>query len=419
MDCPKCISEHWGTLMVPNLSLEEYVSGRIQFQDRFFLKEGNPWFRCIDSLSAQAKMRGEQLVSFANYDYLGLSGHPSIAEAVSNATAKFGVGALGSRLVGGERKIHAEFESAVAGFVGTEGSLATVSGYLTNVSLISHLVSSKDVIIVDCLSHNSIIAGAEGSGARVIQFRHNDIDHLRHILRTQRQESRNCLIAVESLYSMDGDLLPLPEVLALKEQYAAWLLVDEAHSIGVLGHKGRGISEHYGEDPKRIDLIVGTLSKTFVSCGGFVCGARKVIEWLKYRLPGFVYSVGISPIIAAAAYAALTLVVREPERIARLQYVSEYFLTRARDAGLNTGSAVGRGIVPVMFADFRSAMSAAKLLLDNDIYAPPIVHIGVPKSGHRIRFFLSAAHQPEQLEAAVSILTSLTDLLEPRSVATA
>jgi 8-amino-7-oxononanoate synthase len=392
--------------MAPSFSLEEYAIRRGRLEGRSILDESNPWFVPIDALSAELGARGAHLTSFANYDYLALARHPLIARAVNEAVSLYGTGALGSRLVGGERTIHAEFERAIANFVGSPSSLSTVSGNLTNVSLLSHLVGANDTILVDEFCHNSILTGAHSSRAKLAAFKHNDLDHLDFLLRTERPNCRNCLIAVEGLYSMDGDFPLLPRLLNLKEKYAAWLLVDEAHSIGVLGSSGRGISEHFGEDPLRVDLIVGTLSKAFVTCGGFVCGRKPVIELLKFTLPGFVYSVGLSPMIAAAAKAALELLIAEPQRVARLQSISELFLGKAREARLNTGSAVGRGIIPILFPDLSSAMSASRALLQDNIFAPPIVSAGLNKAPHRIRFFLSAAHKADDVDRAVRILAT-------------
>jgi 8-amino-7-oxononanoate synthase len=402
---------------MPGLSFEEYVKRRGRLEGQFVLDEGNPWFVPVDALEAQARCRGSSLINFANYDYLDLARHPAIAAAVSAAVQRFGTGALGSRLVGGERTIHAEFEHAIAEFVGMPAGLATVSGNLTNVSVISHLLGSGDMIVVDELSHNSIFAGAHGNRAKLITFKHNDLDHLEYLLDRERQKSRNCLIAVEGLYSMDGDVPHLPRLLAIKDAHKAWLLVDEAHSIGVLGARGKGISEHFGEDPARIDLMIGTLSKALVTCGGFICGSKAAIELMKFTLPGFVYSVGLSPMIAAAASEALKLITSEPQRVARVQNLSELFFKKARGAGLDTGYAIGRGIIPVIIPELKQAMSAAKALLNSNIFAPPIIRVGLGKAGYRIRFFVSAAHQPQHIDAAVKILASQKGLQRADPVA--
>jgi 8-amino-7-oxononanoate synthase len=387
-------------------SLTAYAERRVRLAGSAILDGGNPWFAPLDQLQAAASREGRALVSFANYDYLGVADHPVVKNAAHVALDKLGVGALGSRLVGGERLIHAEFEDALAKFVGADACLTLVSGYLTNLSTISHLMGRRDLILYDEFSHNSIVCGIAGSKAMSADFRHNDMDHLQSLLKELRSDHRNCLIVVEGLYSMDGDVPNLPELLALKDRFGCWLLVDEAHSIGGLGRNGRGVSEHFAEDPRRIDIIVGTLSKTFASCGGFICAQRSVLDWMRFTLPGFVYSVGLPPVIAAAAHAALELIVAEPERTAALQRNARRFLNKAREARLATGSAAGHGIVPVLFPDMRSTIEGSDFLLKRGIYAPPIVQVGVPKGLPRIRFFISARHNSEDIDRTISALES-------------
>jgi 8-amino-7-oxononanoate synthase len=383
-------------------SLAAYAGRRLRFAGSAILEGGNPWFVPLDQLQAAANKQGRALVSFANYDYLGVADHPVIKNATHAAVDKLGIGALGSRLVGGERTIHAEFEDALAKFVGADACLTLVSGYLTNVSTISHLMGRRDLILYDELSHNSIISGISGSKATSVEFRHNDMDHLQSLLKDIRSNYRKCLIVVEGLYSMDGDVPDLPGLLALKDRFGCWLLVDEAHSIGGLGRKGRGVSEHFGEDPRRIDIIIGTLSKTFASCGGFVCAQRSVLDWMRFTLPGFVYSVGLPPVIAAAANAALQLIEAEPERVTALQTNAQHFCDKAQEAGLSIGSAMGHGIVPVLFPDLMSTIECSDFLLTQGIYAPPIVQVGVPKYLPRIRFFISARHSFQDIDRTIS-----------------
>ena len=395
--------------MASDFSLTGYIARRARLVGGSVLENGNPFFAPLDRLQAEARSHGTVLTSFANYDYLGISDHQSIKDAAHAALDRVGVGALGSRLVGGERLIHAEFERAIAEFVGSEAALTLVSGYLTNLTTISSLLGKRDLILFDELSHNSIMAGVAACKAEAVEFRHNDMDYLRHVLKEQRASHRNCLIVVESLYSMDGDIANLPEILKLKDEFNAWLLVDEAHSIGVLGKSGRGVCEHFGEDPKRIDLIIGTLSKTFVSCGGFICAQKAVLDWMKYLLPGFVYSVGLPPVIAAAAGAALQVIKDEPERVGKLQANATRLLTKAREAGLSTGPAEGYAIVPVMFPDMRTTMAASDYLMKRGIYAPPIVQMGVPKGLPRIRFFISARHTFEEIDRTVEALKAFAE----------
>jgi len=390
--------------MPSDQSLVAYAQRRMRLAGSSILEGGNPFFVPVDKLRADIAAAGGKLLSFANYDYLGLSDHPAIREAAHAALDKIGVGALGSRLVGGERLIHADFESALARFIGADACLTLVSGYLTNLSTISHLMGRRDLIVYDELSHNSIVAGVMGCKAQAVEFRHNDMEHLQSILKQSRANYRHCLIAAESLYSMDGDVANLPELLALKEQHGCWLLIDEAHSIGVLGDKGRGLSEYFGEDPRRIDIIIGTLSKTFASCGGFICAQRTALDWMRFTLPGFVYSVGLPPVIAGAANAALDLIQAEPQRVAALQANGRYFLRKAQEAHLSTGPATGHAIIPVQFPDARSTMEGAATLMRHGIYAPPIVQVSVPKGMPRIRFFISSRHTTEDIDRTIAVL---------------
>jgi 8-amino-7-oxononanoate synthase len=386
-------------------TLFEYAANRFRLAGKAILDGGHPWFVPIDRLKADVEARGGTLVSFANYDYLGLAGHEKIQSAAHNVLDQLGPGALGSRLVGGERSLHGDFEKSMAEFLGTEACLTLVSGYLTNISIISHLLGNRDLLIIDELCHNSIYCGAKSTKAELLTFAHNDLEHLDHLLKTHRAAHRNCMVVVEGLYSMDGDLPDLPGLIELKQRHQCWLLVDEAHSIGVLGERGRGVSEHFGTDPNDIDLIVGTLSKTFVSCGGFLCARQEIIDWLRFTLSGFVYSVGQSPVITASAQAALELIIAEPQRIARLRRNSEYFLRGARAAGFNTAHAVGRGVVPVLFGDMHETMAQSVRLLESNIYAPPIVHVGVPKDAPRIRFFISARHEFAEIDTAIDAMS--------------
>lgn len=393
--------------MTSTSSFAAFVRKRARLAGQALLEglgSDNPWFARVDELRTAVEARGERFVSFGNYDYLGLSHHPAVRAAAVSAIEREGVGVNGSRLVGGERRFHGEFEEDLARFVGTDAAITLVSGYLTNQSLIPHLLAGDDLLVVDEYAHNSIAMGARSTRAAVRTFRHNDLDHLDAVLKEVRASHRKCLIVVESLYSMDGDWVDLPRLLDLRDRHDGWLLIDEAHSFGVMGATGRGICEHFGEDPTRVDLIVGTLSKSLASSGGFVCSHGLAVEWLRFTLPGFVYSVGLSPAVTAAAHTALRTIVAEPERTARLQANSEMFLAKAQAAGLSTGRAMGRGIVPVLFDDFPTTLAKAKQLLEAGIYAPPVVQVGVPQDAPRIRFFLSADHEEADIDRTIAVL---------------
>ncbi|QGM95041.1 aminotransferase class I/II-fold pyridoxal phosphate-dependent enzyme [Methylocystis rosea] len=399
--------------MTKHKSLEDYAARRFRFAGNALLEFSDPFFAQIDRLRAEFEAQGKHFVSFANYDYLGLANHPRIREEAKREIDGLGIGALASRLVGGERTTHKPFEAEIAEFLGMESALTLVSGYLSNVTTIAWLMSGKrDAIFIDELAHNSIVAGADGAPAQVEKFRHNDLDHLDHLLARHREEYRNVLIVVEGVYSMDGDTADLPRLLAIKDKYKVWLLVDEAHSLGVLGATGRGLAEHQGVDPDRIDLIVGTMSKTLASCGGYVCGKKQVIDWFRYTLPGFVYSVGLSPVILAAARTALRLMQEETWRIAKLADNAELFRTVAHEAGFSTGPAIGRGVVPILFSSDVETMWASQHLLENGYYVPPVVRIGVPKDGPRLRFFFSANHSEAEIRGVIQMLRDMPPVTE-------
>lgn len=392
--------------MQKHKSLADFAEKRFRLAAGGYLSEHNPFFVPVDQARREAAARGARFVSFANYDYLGLSTHAGVKSAAATAIEAIGIGALASRLVGGERASHKDLERALADFIGVEEVMTLVSGYLTNVTVISHVMGSRGVIFLDELSHNSIISGCRSSGAEVVLFRHNDLDHLDELLRATRPLYKNALIVSESLFSMDGDIVDLPALVTLKKKHSAWLLLDEAHSIGVLGKEGRGLCEYTGVDTGDIDLIVGTLSKSFASCGGFVCAKSVVINWFRHTLPGFVYSVGLSPVISAAALAALNLAQEETWRIERLRHNSELFVAYARERGLHTGPAIGRGVVPILFKDSYQTLAASQFLKAHDFYVPPIIQVGVPKDQPRLRFFLSAAHTEADIRGVIDLLAA-------------
>ena len=406
--------------MAKHNSLSDYAHKRFRLAGKSVLDNGNPFFIPTDTLRESIEAReGGHYVSFANYDYLGLADHPKVRGAAHAAVDKFGVGALASRLVGGERSTHRELERGLAEFLGFDDALALVSGYLANVTVLTHLMGGRDAILLDELSHNSVASGGRGAAAETIVFRHNDLDHLDHILTERRETFRNCMIVVESLYSMDGDTVDLERLVELRDKHGVWLMVDEAHSIGVMGASGRGLCEACGVDPARVDFVIGTLSKTFASCGGFICARQGVIDWMRFTLPGFVYSVGLSPVITASASAALDILKTEPWRIEKLAHNAEFFRDTMLAAGLDTGPAIGRAVVPVLFNSDRETMLASQHLLENGVYVPPVVRIGVPKDQPRLRFFISAAHCEEEIVAVRDLLVNRPFVEEPRQVSIA
>ncbi|MDJ0628257.1 MAG: aminotransferase class I/II-fold pyridoxal phosphate-dependent enzyme [Rhodobacter sp.] len=376
---------------------------RFRLAGKSIIEKGHPYFVPVDRLEQMYRSKPDGYVSLAHYDYLGLARHPEVLKAATDALDEFGSGAGASRLVGGERSTHRSLERELAEFFGCGDVLAMISGYLTNVSLINHLLGPRDLVLIDELAHNSIVIGAKSGKMECQTFAHNDLDDLERRLEEARGDYRHVLIVVEGLYSMDGDIPDLPRLVEMKERHDAWLLVDEAHSFGVLGRTGRGITEHFGIDPSRIELSVGTLSKSFVSSGGFICASEDVIAWLRFTLPGFVYSVGLAPSTVASARAALNVLKTDPERVARLKRKSRLFCDSARAAGLNPGESIGEAVVPLFFDSPEQTMMVSQVLLEHGIYAPPIVQVGVPKDQPRIRFFFSAEHRDEDILRAVDV----------------
>jgi 7-keto-8-aminopelargonate synthetase-like enzyme len=376
---------------------------RFRLAGKSIIEKGHPYFVPVDRLEKMYQSKPGGFVNLAHYDYLGLSKHPKVRAAAVDAIEEFGPGVGASRLVGGERLAHHTLERKLADFLGHGDVLSMISGYLTNLSLINHLLSPRDLVLIDKLAHNSIVVGAHSGRFECMSFEHNNLDDLEDKLRTHRNDYRNVLIVVEGLYSMDGDIPDLPRLIEIKKRYESWLLVDEAHSFGVLGNTGRGLCEYYGIDPSEIELSVGTLSKSFVSSGGFICASADVIAWLRFTLPGFVYSVGLAPGTVASATAALDVLREEPDRVSRLKRKSQLFREKARAAGLDTGDAIGEAVVPILFETPMQTMMVSQVLMDHGIYAPPIVQVGVPKDQPRIRFFFSAELNDEDILRAVEV----------------
>jgi 8-amino-7-oxononanoate synthase len=347
---------------------------------------------------------GRRVLNFANYNYLGLSGDPEVTRAAQDAAARWGTSVSASRVVSGERPIHASLEREIASFVGVDDAIVYIGGHPANVSTISHLFGPEDVVLCDALMHNSAVQGAEFSGARRLTFPHNDWRTLDAILTRVRERHRRALVVIEGVYSADGDIPDLRQFIDVKTRHGAMLMVDEAHSLGVLGATGRGIAEHAGVDPRAVDIWMGTLSKSLASCGGYIAGGSALVEYLKYTSPGFVYSVGIPPSNAAAALAALRKLIAEPERAAMLRQRAAYFLRRCREAGLDTGASAGTPVVPVIVGDSLRAAKLSAMLLSAGVNVQPMVAPAVPNELARLRFFVACTHTEEELDRTVGLL---------------
>ncbi len=366
----------------------------------------NPFFTCHETKAKRkTRIRNKTYLNFATYDYLSLNGHPQINAAASEAMEIFGTSAGASRLAAGERPQHAVLEKSLADLFESDGALVFVSGHATNVSTISTLLCQRDAVYHDALAHNSIILGAVLSGAARYSYPHNDYSALERLLQQTRTKHERVIIATEGLFSMDGSIAHLPELIALKKRYTCFLMVDEAHSLGVLGTSGRGSAEHFGVPFSDVDIWMGTLSKTLCSCGGFIAGSAALIELLKFRSPGFVYSVGMPPPMAAASAKALEIMRREPERVRKIQEISAYFLQECRARGFNTGYAQGYGIIPVIVGNSLVAGTLANAMFNRKINVLPIFYPVVEEGLARLRFFLSSDHKKEDVLTALDVLS--------------
>jgi 8-amino-7-oxononanoate synthase len=362
----------------------------------------SPFFRAIGGrVGNSCIIDGRKVINFAWCDYLGLNQHPSLAAAAAAATDEYGTCVSASRLVAGETLLHAELEREIASFLGVEEALLFVSGHAANVSTISTVVGDGDLIVHDEFVHNSAVLGARLSGAAVRTFAHNNLEALENILHETRTTYQNVLIIVEGLYSTEGDVPDLSRLIELKQRFGAWLMVDDAHGLGILGATGRGCAEHCGIEPKSVDIWMGTLSKTLASCGGFIAGSRALVDVLRYAAPGFVYSVGLPPAMTAAALAALRVMKAEPERVERLRANGRFFLREAASAGLNTGNSRGLGMLPVIAGDVIATVKLWHKVFDGGINSSLIVYPGVPLKGGRLRFFLTSEHSEDQIRLAI------------------
>lgn len=365
----------------------------------------NPYFSVHEAVTADTTViGGRKLLSFATYNYLGMSGDPHVVAAVKEAVERYGTSVSASRLVSGEKPLHRELEREIARFIGVQDAVVMVSGHATNESVIGHLFGHGDLILHDSLAHNSIIQGAILSGARRRPFPHNDWETLDRLLQEVRRDYRRVLVVIEGVYSMDGDYPDLPRFVEVKQRHKTFLMVDEAHSIGTMGAHGRGISEHFHLNPQGVDIWMGTLSKSFGSCGGYIAGGKELVEYLKYTAPGFVYSVGIPPANAAAALASLRLLEKEPERVQRLQDRSRLFLSLAKERGLNTGMSHNTPVIPVIIGNSRGAVLLSKRLFERGINVQPIMYPAVEESAARLRFFITARHTEEQIRRTVDVI---------------
>ena len=382
------------------------------------------WYRAVKTIAGRPGTKiildGHKVINFASNDYLGLAGDERLIAAAIAATQEYGTGSTGSRLISGHRKLHRDLEIAIASLKETEDAVVFSSGYLANLSTITALVGTRDLILSDQYNHSSLKNGAKLSGANVIEYSHCNVTELKTHLVEQRQLYRRCLIITDSVFSMDGDLCPLPELFELATEFSCMLLLDEAHATGVLGERGSGCVEHFGYSGKNI-IQVGTLSKALGSLGGYVAGSNLLIDFLRNRAPGWIYTTGLSPADTAAALTAIKILQQEPERRTNLWYninflkeiiVKQIISQQTSSKQIATSEQPNLKLLPsnspiicFQLANSSTALKLGQQLIDKGIFAPAIRPPTVPTS--RIRISVMATHELSQIQKLITILKNI------------
>jgi len=367
------------------------------------------WYRCVQTIQgspgAIVQMQGESLINFASNDYLGLAGDERLIQSAVAATQELGTGSTGSRLLSGHRELHRKLEQAIASLKQTEDALVFSSGYLANLGAIAALVGKRDLILSDQYNHSCLKNGAILSGATMIEYPHCDVEALKHQLMQQRDRYRRCLVITDSVFSMDGDLSPLPVLVELAQKFSCMLLVDEAHATGVFGNTGAGCVEHFGYTGCQM-VQVGTLSKALGSLGGYVAGSAALIDFLRNRAASWIYTTALSPADTAAAIAAVQIIQQEPERRQQLWRNVNYFKQLISQQSLELKLLPSES--PILCLQLASAADALKFgsqLKTMGIFAPAIRPPTVPTS--RIRLSVMATHQLADIERLVAALSAI------------
>lgn len=353
-------------------------------------------FRRIESAQGpEVVVNGKRLIMAGSNNYLGLTSHPRVKEAAIRAIERYGTGCAGSRFLNGNLDIIEELEEKLARFFRKEAALVFATGYQTNLGIISALLGRKDVAILDKYDHASIIDACRLAMCQVKRFKHNDVDDLRRILEGLPQDVGK-LVIVDGVFSMEGDIAPLPDILKVAREYGARVMVDDAHGIGVLGAGGRGTAEHFGVE-EEVDLIMGTYSKSLATIGGFVAGPKKVIEYIKHFARPLIFSAAIAPPLAAAASAALDVILEEPERRERLWKNTRKMLNGFRKLGFDTGNSQ-TPIIPIIIGDMERTFRMCGLLEKYGVFANPVVPPATPPGRELIRTSFMATHTEEHLD---------------------
>lgn len=350
---------------------------------------------------AKVLVNGREMGMFASYSYLGLVGHPKINAAAKEAIERYGTGTHGVRTLAGSLALHRELEQTIADFKRAEAAITYTSGYVTNLTVVSTLVGRGDYVISDKLNHASIVDGCMMSGAKFLRFKHNDMEALEQRLQ-QVPSGYAKLVISDSVFSMDGDVINFPKMVELCQKYHAWLMIDEAHSVGVLGKTGRGIEEHFGMEGS-VDIKMGTLSKTIPSVGGYIAGKKELIEYLRHASRAYIFSAALPPAQTAAAKAAFEVILEEPWRIEKLNQNTKQFINGLKERGFDTLYTT-TAIVPVICGSDEVAFRMTRSAQINDVFVLPVVSPAVPPGLSRLRATVTAAHEPAEIEYAMDVI---------------
>jgi len=347
---------------------------------------------------------GEEFIMLGSYSYLGLINHPEIIKVAHEALDKYGSGAGGVRLLTGTTDLHKRLENRIAEFKHTEDSIIYSSGYVTNMTLISTLLGKDDLVIIDKYDHQSIYDGCILSKADWKRFNHNDLADLDRVLEEHRKNYTRVLVIVDGVFSMDGDIAPMPEIVEIAKKHDSFTMVDDAHGLGTIGPNGKGIEDYYDMKPGSIDIMMGTLSKAIPSVGGYVAGNKKMITYLRYTSNAFVFSAALPPVMAAVALKALDIIETEKDRVQTLQKNISTFITRVKEMGYNTLKSKDTPIVPVIIGDDIKTFRFAKKMKKEGILVPPIVYPAVPQESGRLRCCVMATHTEDDMEKILSVI---------------
>jgi 8-amino-7-oxononanoate synthase len=368
-----------------------------------------PFFRTIDSeQDTVVSINGKNVLMFGSNSYLGLTNHPKLKEASKAAIDKYGSGCAGSRFLNGTLDLHLELERKLAEYVGKEETLVFSTGFQVNLGVISSIPGRNDYIIIDELDHACIIDGSRLSFAKVLKYKHNDIESLEKVLQ-KTEADKIKLIVVDGVFSMEGDIAKLPEIVKLAEKYTANVMVDDAHGLGVIGHLGAGTASHFGLTDK-VDLIMGTFSKSLASIGGFIAADSDTINYLKHNARSLIFSASIAPANAASVIAAIDLIQSEPERIDKLWVNTRYAKAALESAGFDVGH-TETPIIPIYIRDDFKTFKLTKLLLEDGVFVNPVVSPAVASTSSLIRFSLMATHTIEQIDEAIGKITKISKQL--------